>query len=111
MYRIASILLLVRYFILRLKGKSTAFVPINFVMIHVHTGVFEVVPSGRVLVCPGRQFNMTCFSNNSTFLQWNITIPHYNVTNTRVISASMGMLHHLKSPLSKSLLQYLPQPP
>lgn len=50
-------------------------------------GAFEVVPSGQVLVCPGRQFLMTCFSNDSMFLQWNVTIPYYNVTNTRVISA------------------------
>ena len=56
-------------------------------MMYYCTGVFEVVPGGQVLVCPGREFRMTCFSNDSMFLQWNVTIPYYSVTDTRVISA------------------------
>ena len=59
------------------------------------TVVFEVVPNGQVLVCPGRQFLITCSSNSSMFLQWNVTIPYYNVTNTRVISAFNNVGHVL----------------
>ena len=58
------------------------------------TGIFKIVPSGQVFVCPERQFHMMCSSNDSSFLQWNVTIPYYNVTNTRVISAS-NMVGHI----------------
>ena len=56
--------------------------------IHGYTGVFELVPTEEVSVCPGNQLELTCSTSESMFLQWNLTIPHYEVTDTRVISAS-----------------------
>lgn len=92
----ATVLLLLRLvrYIVCSEGKSItgSNCTLKFMLLNC-TVVFEVVPNGQVLVCPGRQFLITCSSNNSMFLQWNVPIPYYNVTNTRVISAFNNVGH------------------
>lgn len=51
------------------------------------TGIFELVPSGEVFVCPGlNQLEVVCSSDERSFLELNLTFPMVNGTFRRIIS-------------------------
>ena len=48
--------------------------------------MFELIPSGEVYVCTGQnQLKVVCRSNDSGYLEWNLTIPAYSRSYTRYI--------------------------
>ena len=54
------------------------------------TAIFELLPNGEVFMCPGlNHLEVVCRSDESSFLQWNLTFPALNYTSsTRIISSS-----------------------
>ena len=42
-------------------------------------------PSEVAYVCPGGQLTLTC-NANASFLEWSVTVPHYQITKTRLLS-------------------------
>ena len=58
----------------------------------LHTGIFELIPTGKLLVCPGQnQLEVICSSGESSFLEWNLTFPVFGeplLTDTRVIAST-----------------------
>ena len=61
---------------------------------HVYyIGGFELHPTnGTLLVCPSKQVEISCSTSESAFLEWNITIPHFHLSQTRAISSSNSAL-------------------
>ena len=57
-------------------------------MLLLHAGVFDLVPSEDVFLCPGQQLELNCATTDSDFLQWNVTIPQFNISEQRTISSS-----------------------
>lgn len=67
-------------------------------------GAFQLIPSEDILVCPGEQVDITCTTSDSTFLEWNVTIPYFSVSQTRAIS-STNMVDFV-SPLQVSSVMF-----
>lgn len=55
---------------------------------YLHAGIFEIVPTEDVLLCPGERLEVICRTSDSLFLEWNLTIPHVGLSETRTISSS-----------------------
>ena len=53
----------------------------------------DLTPAKVVYVCPGGQLNLTCKSNAS-FIEWNVTVPQYQWSLTRLLS-NIGTAHSI----------------
>ena len=72
---------------------------------YIYIGEFVLLPTDETLfVCPGKQVDITCSTNESTFLEWNVTIPHLNLSQKRTISSSNTAL--FVSPLDLPLSRF-----
>ena len=47
-----------------------------------------IVPTEDVLLCPGEGLEVICRTSDSSFLEWNLTIPHIGHSEIRAISSS-----------------------